>query len=79
MAYNTGPKMIITVDIDSESIESVKVVTGPEPETIKLGSQSQQPLTPDGGYRYIGLILAYDGSNCVTVNLPGGGSYTYCH
>ena len=78
MANNTGPKMIITVDIDCESIESV-VVTGPETETINLGSQSQQPRTPDGGYRYIGLILAYDGSDCVTVNLPGGGSYTYCH
>jgi hypothetical protein len=80
MVNNTKPKMIITVDLDSEKIESVEVVT-PQNENvnINLGNQSQQPLTPDGGYRYIGLLLAYNGSHCVTINLPGGGSYTYCY
>jgi hypothetical protein len=79
MANDTGPKMIITVDIDSEKITKVEVTTGLQAETVCLGSQTEQPLNPDGGYRFIGLLLAYDGSQCITINLPGGGSYTYCH
>jgi len=67
------PKMIITVDVATGNILEVekdangtrqRVYPGPEPKA--------------GTYRYIGTLLSYTGSNCITLNIPGGGSYTIC-
>ena len=75
-------KMLVTIDVGTGRIERVQKVIGVKPEMegeiVTIGDQSNHPSNPPGGYRYIGTLLAYTGSNCVTLNLPGGGSYTIC-
>ena len=70
-------KMVITVDVDTGTIEKVERIITSQSEIIKLGNKL--PLSPPGGYRHIGTLLAFTGSQCVTLAIPGGGSYTICH
>ena len=72
----TDEKMIITLDVNTGKIERVEVVIGPERQELK--PERLLPAEPEGGYRHIGTLLAFKGSNCVTLNLPGGGSYKRC-
>lgn len=76
MADGGQHKMVITVDIETGKIDRVDHKIGEKYEEVRLGGQL--PLAPEGGYRHIGLLLAFRGSNCVTLNMPGGGSYTVC-
>jgi hypothetical protein len=76
MANGEPYKMVITVNVGTGRIEKVEKVVATKPEPVEVGSQ--RPLNPTGGYKYIGTLLAYTGSNCVTLNLPGGGSYEIC-
>lgn len=62
-------KMIITVDVPSGTVQIVKDETGRDAER-------NRPIP--GPRRHIGELFAHQGSNCVTLNIPGGGSFTIC-
>lgn len=76
MANGEQHKMVITVDVRTGKIDRVERAIGGKYEEVKLGGEL--PLAPEGGYRYVALLLAHKGSDCVTLDLPGGGSYTIC-
>ena len=77
MANGEQTKMVITVNVNNGTISKVeKVVTGEV--TQEIYPESQQQFAPPGGFRHIGVLLAYVGSNCVVLPLPGGGSYVVC-
>jgi hypothetical protein len=65
-------KMQITVDLDTGKVDSVTDDTG------KIYNPHGNPIpTP---HRPVGILFTHlGGSNCVTLNIPGGGSYTICH
>jgi hypothetical protein len=77
MANGEQTNMVITVNVNTGTITKVqKVVTGQVPQEID--SEIQEPFAPPGGFRHIGVLLAYQGSDCVLLPLPGGGSYKVC-
>jgi hypothetical protein len=77
MANNVQTNMVITVNVNNGRISKVeKVVTGEVPQEIS--PESQEPFAPPGGFKHIGVLLAYEGSNCVLLPLPGGGAYKVC-
>jgi hypothetical protein len=81
MSISQRYKMLIAVDVETGAIESVQKVIDSVPqigEIIKLGDQKEEPSNPEGGYRHVGTLLSFSGSRCVTLNLPGGGSYKIC-
>ena len=76
MAEDTHAKMIITIDVDEGKILNV---LGQYPGSDPCEIRVQQFPIPDFP-KYVGVLLTHPGgSNCVTLALPGGGSYTVCH
>lgn len=64
-------KMVIIVDVNTGAVEKVqRRGGGPDQDINKSADQ------PKG--TSIGTLVKYTGSNCVTLNLPGGGSYKLC-
>lgn len=69
-------KVVITVDVDSGTIEKVEKVIGGKSQTIRPGNEQ---LTAPGGFRHCCTVLYYAmNPNCITINLPGGGQFKIC-
>jgi hypothetical protein len=64
-------KMVITVDVNTGTIEKVQKRGAGQPEDIEKSENQPQGIP-------IGTLMKYTGSNCITLNLPGGGSYQLC-
>jgi hypothetical protein len=77
MANGQECKAVITIDVATGLIDSVKKVIGSTETEIIAGNQ--QIPTPPGGFRHCCTVLWFTGSDCITVNLPGGGSFQICH
>jgi hypothetical protein len=65
-------KMVIIVDVNTGQIEKVQKRGHGQPDLDIPESDSQPKGTT------IGTLEKYTGSNCITLNLPGGGSYQIC-
>jgi hypothetical protein len=78
MATITSPKMIITVDVKTHTIDSVKNASGTTiPEVGTEGIEVSPP--PPGGYGQVALIKWHHHSPyCITLDIAGGGQYEVC-
>jgi hypothetical protein len=67
-------KLVVTIDVITGSIVRVQRRFGPPPSDpdVPYDPNSQPQGTP------IGTLVKYTGSNCVSLNIPGGGSYKVC-
>ena len=77
MANGQQCKAVITINVDTGAIESVKKVIG-STET-RVDSGNQQIPTPPGGFMHCCTVLWFTGSNCITINLGGGASFLVCN
>jgi hypothetical protein len=77
MANGDQCKVVITIDVATGAIDSVKKKIGSTETLVNVGSQ---PATPPGGFTPCCTVFYYTvNPNCVTINLPGGGSFVVCH
>ena len=71
MATPSPTKMKITVEIATGKILNVEDENGTDV------TKTNRPI-PNPPHEVIGVLFKHQGSNCITLNMPGGGSYQIC-